>query len=87
MIRQYEFLRSAAGEWNLVRAFFPDGPLHLEFGDGILSFQLPDGLQAVPWTSSRDLRGISLAELPETPDQALQLIGGQNKNGLSRPDP
>ena len=30
MIRQYEFLRSAAGEWNLVRAFFPDGPLHLE---------------------------------------------------------
>ena len=87
MIRQYEFLRSAAGEWNLVRAFFPDGPLHLEFGDGILSFQLPDSLQAVPWTSSRDLRGISLAELPETPDQALQLISGQNKNGLSRPDP
>lgn len=87
VIRQYEFLRSASGEWNLIRAFFPDGPLGLEFGDGILSFQLPDGLQAVPWTSSRDLRGISLAELPETPDQALQLIGGQNKNGLSRPDP
>ena len=87
MIRQYEFLRSAAGEWNLVRAFFPDGPLHLEFGDGIISFQLPDSLQAVPWTSSRDLRGISLAELPETPDQALQLISEQNKNGLSRPDP
>ena len=87
MIRQYEFLRSAAGEWNLVRAFFPDGPLHLEFGDGILSFQLPDSLQAVPWTSSRDLRGISLSELPETPDQALQLISEQNKNGLSRPDP
>ena len=87
MIRQYEFLRSAAGEWNLVRAFFPDGPLHLEFGDGILSFQLPDSLQSVPWASARDLRGISLSELPETPDQALQLIGGQNKNGLSRPDP
>ena len=87
MIRQYEFLRSAAGEWNLVRAFFPDGPLHLEFGDGILSFQLPDSLQAVPWTSSRDLRGISLAELPETPDQALQLISEQTKNGLSRQDP
>ena len=87
MIRQYEFLRSAAGEWNLVRAFFPDGPLRLEFGDGILSFQLPDSRQAVPWTSSRDLRGISLAELPETPDQALQLISEQNKNGLSRPDP
>ena len=87
MIRQYEFLRSAAGEWNLVRAFFPDGPLHLEFGDGILSFQLPDSLQAVPWTSSRDLRGISLAELPETPDQALQLIIEQNRNGLSHPDP
>ena len=87
MIRQYEFLRSAAGEWNLVRAFFPDGPLHLEFGDGILSVQLPDNLQAVSWTSSRDLRGISLAELPETPDQALQLISEQNKNGLSRPDP
>ena len=87
VIRQYEFLRSAAGEWNLIRAFFPDGPLRLEFGDGILSFQLPDGLQAVPWTSSRDLRGISLSELPETPDQALQLISEQNKNGLSRPDP
>ena len=87
MIRQYECLRSAAGEWNLIRAFFPDGPLRLEFGDGILSFQLPDSLQAVPWTSSRDLRGISLAELPETPDQALQLISEQNKNGLSRPDP
>ena len=87
VIRQYEFLRSASGEWNLVRAFFPDGPLHLEFGDRILSFQLPDSLQAVPWTSSRDLRGISLAELPETPDQALQLIIEQNRNGLSHPDP
>ena len=87
MIRQYEFLRSAAGEWNLVRAFFPDGPLHLEFGDGILSFQLPDSLQAVPWTSSRDLRGISLAGIPETPNQALQLISEQTQNGLSRQDP
>ena len=87
MIRQYEFLRSASGEWDLIRAFFPDGPLRLEFSDGIISFQLPDGLQAVPWTSSRDLRGISLSELPETPDQALQLISEQNKNGLSRPDP
>ena len=87
VIRQYEFLRSSSGEWDLIRAFFPDGPLRLEFGDGILSFQLPDGLQAVPWTSSRDLRGISLSELPETPDQALQLISEQNKNGLSRPDP
>ena len=87
MIRQYEFLRSAAGEWNLVRAFFPDGPLRLEFDDIILSLQLPDSLQAVPWISPRDLRGISLAELPETPGQALQLISEQNKNGLSRPDP
>ena len=87
MIRQYEFLRSAAGEWNLIRAFFPDGPLRLEFGDGILSFQLPDSLQAVPWTSSRDLCGISLAGIPETPDQALQLISEQTKNGLSRLDP
>ena len=87
MIRQYEFLRSASGEWNLVHAFFPDGPLRLEFGDGILSFQLSDSLQAVPWTSSRDLCGISLSEIPETPDQALQLISGQNRNGLSHPDP
>ena len=55
MIRQYEFLRSAAGEWNLVRAFFPDGPLRLEFDDKILSLQLPDSLQAVPWISPRDL--------------------------------
>lgn len=87
MIRQYEFLRSASGEWNLVRAFFPDGPLRLEFGDGILSIQFPDGLQSVPWASARDLCGISLAGIPETPDQALQLISEQNKNGLSRPDP
>ena len=87
VIRQYEFLRSAAGEWNLIRAFFPDGPLRLEFGDGILSFQLPDSLQAVPWTSSRDLCGISLAGIPETPDQALQLISEQTQNGLSRQDP
>ena len=87
MIRQYEFLRSAAGEWNLVRAFFPDGPLRLEFDDKILSLQLPDSLQAVPWISPRDLRGISLAELPETPGQALQLICEQNYNGLSHPDP
>ena len=87
VIRQYEFLRSASGEWNLIRVFFPDGPLGLEFGDGILSFQLPDGLQSVPWASARDLCGISLAGIPETPDQALQLIIEQNKNGLSRPDP
>ena len=87
VIRQYEFLRSASGEWDLIRAFFPDGPLRLEFSDGIISFQLPDGLQAVPWTSVLDICDISLSELPETPDQALQLIGGQNKNGLSRPDP
>ena len=87
VIRQYEFLRSASGDWDLIRAFFPDGPLRLEFSDGIISFQLPDGLQSVPWTSARDLRGMSLSGIPETPDQALQLIGGQNKNGLSRPDP
>ena len=87
VIRQYEFLRSAAGEWNLIRAFFPDGPLRLEFGDGILSFQLPDGLQSVPWASARDLCGISLAGIPETPDQALQLISEQTQNGLSRQDP
>ncbi|QTE69143.1 hypothetical protein JNO48_04385 [Clostridiales bacterium] len=87
VIRQYEFLRSASGEWNLVRAFFPDGPLRLEFGDGILSIQFPDGLQSVPWASARDLRGISLAGIPETPDQALQLISEQTKNGLSRQDP
>ena len=87
MIRQYEFLRSASGEWNLVRAFFPDGPLRLEFGDGILSIQFPDGLQSVPWASARDLCGISLAGIPETPDQALQLISEQTKNGLSRQDP
>ena len=87
VIRQYEFLRSSSGEWDLIRAFFPDGPLRLEFGDGILSFQLPDGLQAVPWTSVLDICGISLSELPETPDQVLQLISEQTKNGLSRQDP
>ena len=87
VIRQYEFLRSSSGEWDLIRAFFPDGPLRLEFGDGILSFQLPDGLQAVPWTSVLDICGISLSELPETPDQALQLISEQTQNGLSRQDP
>ena len=87
VIRQYEFLRSASGEWDLIRAFFPDGPLRLEFGDGILSFQLPDGLQAVPWTSVLDICGISLSELPETQDQVLQLISEQTKNGLSRQDP
>lgn len=92
MIRQYEFLRSAAGEWNLVRAFFPDGPLHLEFDDGEFSCRLPDSRdpdfpETVPWTFAREMRVISLAEIPETPEQVLRLINEQAENGLSHPDP
>ena len=74
---QAEFLRSVSGEWNLVRAVFPEEQMHLDFLEDTVIFrsaseQETDLTEMIPYIMDRDLRCIDLSEIPKTPEQALQ---------------
>ena len=74
---QAEFLRSVSGEWNLVRAVFPEEQMHLDFLEDTVVFRYEDDQETnrtemIPYTMDRDLRCIDLSEIPKTPEQALQ---------------
>ena len=72
-----EFMRSAAGVWELVRAEFTEEQMRLDFLKDAVIFRPagdpnPERPEIIPYTVERDLRCIDLSEILKTPEQAQQ---------------
>ena len=71
--RQYEFLRTSPGVWELIRAQFTEAQLRLEISEDAVIFLLPTGEEIrtdIPAGLDRDLRRTDLAGIPATPEEA-----------------
>lgn len=66
-----EYLRSASGEWNLIRAFFAEEQVYLEISEDTVVFFSPAEKEPVGSCTAeieRDPRRIDLREVPRSPD-------------------
>lgn len=73
---QTEYLRSASGKWNLIRAFFAEEQACLEISEDTVAFSSPAGQEpdrscTVRAEIERDLRSMDLAEIPRSPEHIL----------------
>ena len=75
---QADFLRSASGEWNLIRVYLAEEKVCLEISEDTITFtsltgQDPQRDRTVRAEIERDLRRIDLAGIPGSPEEAESL--------------
>ena len=71
--------RSASGQWNLLKVFWIDEQVHLNFDDESVIFITPidqdnNRFETVEGSFERDLRKVDINAIPRTPRQAQEML-------------
>ena len=75
----YSYQRSDSGQWNLLKVFYLQEQVHLDFDDDSVRFRTPidqdhNRIETVHGTFERDLRKVDLNQIPRTPQQAQEIL-------------
>ena len=73
------YQRSDAGQWNLLKAFYLDEQIHLDFDDASITYRTPidqnhDRFETVQGSFERDLTKVDIKTIPRSPQQAQQIL-------------